>query len=992
MPSEPAFPRGTALGRYVLLERLGAGGMGVVYAAFDPELERKVAVKLLRSRPEDARAAAEGQARLLREAQAMARLSHPHVLPVFDVGVVGDRVFVAMELVEGRDARQWREQAPRTWAQVLAVYLQAARGLSAAHAAGLVHRDFKPENVLVGTDGRARVMDFGLARAAAGAPGAAGAAPHWRVTLEGQVQGTPAYMAPEQWRGEPADARSDQFAFCVALWEALAGQRPFASGGPADSRPTWPAPERRVPAAVRRALLLGLSASPDGRFASMKDLVAALERASRRRGLGLGVTLGLGALTAVLLVVAPRTAPPCSGAPARVESVWGPRSAARLERTFHSTGLPFAGDVLTTVRTELDAYAQGWSRLYTEACLATHERQAQPEAVLSLRMACLERRLGELGALVEVLSAADREVVARAPSAVHALTALEGCSDVAALLSQVPLPAGGEARARVDAVHRQLAQARALLGAGRYAEGVSLARALEVEARQAAHAPVHAEVLALLARLELEAGEAGAEARLLEARYATEASRLDALSAETAVHLSSHLWSRGERARAEEWWRHAEATLRRLGTDARLEALLLNRRAMMYATSNRYPEAVELTHRALALLEGLHGPEHPALAEPLLRAARYLRTGHEQEALGLARRALALRQRALGPDHPEVAEAWSTLGQLERDLRHPAAELEAQQRALAILERALGPEHPRVAGAHWDMAVAYENQGASRRALEHQQRAARLLEQTHGPHHHEAAVALLATAQLQHQLGHGREALATALTALERLEALHGADSSLLILEQYGVGELHELLGEDAAALERYRRAALAAERWAHPSQGSLAWLGQARLHLRHGRLGQARTLVRRALDIREHHHGPTHPELASALGVLARVALAEGRFEEAAALARRIAGCLAVFPPEAPEHAEDRLLLGLARLHSGAREEALALLREALKLREQQPDRVLPLAEARFELARALGPRNAEARALAVLARDTYVRAAARPRLAEVERFLADR
>lgn len=981
--AEPAFPRGTALGRYVLLERLGAGGMGVVYAAYDPELERKVAVKLLRSDAADARAADEGQSRLLREAQAMARLSHPNVLPVFDVGVVGDRVFIAMELVEGCDARQWREAAARNWTQVLAVYLQAARGLSAAHAAGLVHRDFKPENVLVGADGRTRVTDFGLARAEAGGPSTlmGSSSLHSRVTQEGRVLGTPAYMAPEQWRGEPPDARADQFAFCVALWEALTGQRPFEPDGAGGAR--------RVPVRVRRALLRGLASSPEGRFASMAELVAALERATRRKGRVLaGMTVAAGAIAVTLAVLVPGRAAPCSGVPARVEAVWGARAAARLEQAFRATGEPYAGDVSATVRKGLDAYASGWSRGYTQACLATHE-QAQPEAVLAPRMACLERRLGELESLVQVLSEADRAVVARAPSAVEALTSLEGCEDVSALLGQAPLPTGGEARARVEAVHRRLGQAKALLDAGRYAEGVSLAREVEAEARRTGHAPVRAEALALLARLELAAGTPDAEAKLLEARYATDASRLDALSAETALHLASFLWIRGERARAEEWWRHGEATVNRLGGDSRLEALLLNQRAMMYAQSNRYPEAVELTRRALALLERRYGPDHPALADPLLRAARYLRTGHEQEALGLVRRALTLRERALGPAHPDMAEAWSALGQLERDLRHPAAELEAQQRALDILVRALGPTHPRVAGAHWDMAVALENSGQTRRALEHLRRAADLLEQAHGVLHHEAAVARLSAAQLEHELGQARPALDTALTAIQRLESVHGADSPLLILEQCGVGALLETLGEDAAALERYRRAERAAAKWDNPSQAACAWLGQAQLQLRLGHGAQARALAQKALGGLERHHGSGHPELAGALGVLARVALAEGRPEEAEALARRLAECLAAFAPGAPEHAEDRLLLGLARLRQGAREEALELLREALRLRQERPDHALSLAEARFELARALGAGVEEARALAAQARGTYASAEARPALVEVERFL---
>src|SRR3954453_18295126 len=160
-PGEP-LPRGSAVGRYVVLERIGSGGMGVVYAAYDPELDRKVALKLLR--PDRAGAVGEAALRLQREAQAIARLSDPHVVAVYDAGTLGEQVFVAMEFVEGRTLREWLKAEPRSWSEILKAFLAAGRGLAAAHDAGLVHRDFKPDNVLLGGDGRVKVADFGLAR------------------------------------------------------------------------------------------------------------------------------------------------------------------------------------------------------------------------------------------------------------------------------------------------------------------------------------------------------------------------------------------------------------------------------------------------------------------------------------------------------------------------------------------------------------------------------------------------------------------------------------------------------------------------------------------------------------------------------------------------------------------------------------------------------------------------------------------------------------
>jgi serine/threonine protein kinase len=249
------------IGRYRVLERRGEGAMGVVYAAVDERLGRKLAIKLLH--PHFA-GDPTGRARLLREAQAMARLRHDNVVLIYDVGTHGadeEQVFIAMELVEGCNLDAWLKQAPRSLEERLAVFLQAGRALAAAHRAGVLHRDFKPENVLVDAGGRARVLDFGLARAlaapAAGDPEDSLSEP---LTRTGSILGTPAYMAPEQLRGDPVDARADQFSFCVALYDALYGERPFAAVQRFQPLRIAHVPkDSRVPGAVRRALLRGLA-------------------------------------------------------------------------------------------------------------------------------------------------------------------------------------------------------------------------------------------------------------------------------------------------------------------------------------------------------------------------------------------------------------------------------------------------------------------------------------------------------------------------------------------------------------------------------------------------------------------------------------------------------------------------------------------------------------------------------------------------------------
>jgi serine/threonine protein kinase/tetratricopeptide (TPR) repeat protein len=278
-PREPQL--GDVLGRYVVLEVLGRGGMGTVYAARDPGLDRNVAVKLLHASVE--------QQRLVREAKALAKLAHPNVVAVYDVGAFERRTFIAMELVDGWTVRDWLGATSRSWRDIVEVFVDSARGLAAAHEAGLVHRDFKPDNVLVGKDGRARVLDFGLV-SEAHAPDELAAArdepilDDFRLTQSGVVMGTPAYMAPEQYRSEPADARSDQFAFAVALWESLFGERPFRGTTFAGlmisvtrGELTEPAQPARAPRWLHRVLKRALSVDPMARYPSMEALLLDLK-------------------------------------------------------------------------------------------------------------------------------------------------------------------------------------------------------------------------------------------------------------------------------------------------------------------------------------------------------------------------------------------------------------------------------------------------------------------------------------------------------------------------------------------------------------------------------------------------------------------------------------------------------------------------------------------------------------------------------------------
>lgn len=325
-----ALERGQKVGRFMVLSRIGAGGMGVVFAAYDPRLDRKVALKLLRSAGDGADSTAASQMRLMREAQAIAQLSHPNVIAVYDVGTYQSEVYIAMEFVEGETLTSWLRRWERPWRDILDKFRDAGSALAKAHGGGLAHRDFKPDNVLVGHDERVRVMDFGLARsllfdAASGPtgpahldglsgsarnttmPGSAANILDHPLTKTGALVGTPRYMAPEQLAGRETDARSDQFSFCVALYEALYRQHPFEGEtaqllvkDPA-TRPRTAPSGSNAPEWLHRALLRGLSADTKDRFPSMDALLRALTppmgKSSQVR---FGVALAVAALAMVI--------------------------------------------------------------------------------------------------------------------------------------------------------------------------------------------------------------------------------------------------------------------------------------------------------------------------------------------------------------------------------------------------------------------------------------------------------------------------------------------------------------------------------------------------------------------------------------------------------------------------------------------------------------------------------------------------------------------
>ncbi|MFY0541020.1 protein kinase domain-containing protein [Nannocystis pusilla] len=413
-------PRPT-IGRYELRLRLGAGGMGEVYAAFDPALGREVALKLTRSD----RTGPGEEARLVREARLLARLSHPHVVQIHEVGAVDGHVYIAMALVRGPTLRAWQREAARPWRATVRLYVAAARGLAAAHAAGLVHCDFKPDNVLVDADEHVYVVDFGLARVAgpAAETGASGSSGRAGSTAAG---GTVGYAAPEQLAGRTPDARSDIYSLCCSLFEALHGWLPGRDLAPSGRRrpehPRW----------LDRELARGMAAAPERRHPSLESLCAALERDPGRtpRRLGLaGGLLALGGLAGAWLPGPPPAVDACAAVDRGLDAAWNPTRRADLAAAFRGSGLALAPGAWRRVDARLDAYVRAWQAARRQLCETS---ALHSPGRLEARRICLERSADALAALVARLTAGEPQAVERSIAAVEALPRLEACAGMGA--------------------------------------------------------------------------------------------------------------------------------------------------------------------------------------------------------------------------------------------------------------------------------------------------------------------------------------------------------------------------------------------------------------------------------------------------------------------------------------------------------------------------------------------------------------------------------
>ncbi len=771
--------------------------------------------------------------------------------------------------------------------------------------------------MLVGDDGRVRVLDFGLvttSRASAPPPaggpadsGALGRSDLLSVdlTTAGSILGTPAYMAPEQYQGAAAGARADQFSFCVCLYEALYGERPFPgetlqaiaestlSGSLRD-----PARGARVPSWLRRAVGRGLAASPSRRWPTMDALLAELTRdrgRARRRALSAAVVvtgLGLGVygLTRAGSAADERA---CADADEQLSGAWDDARRGRLREVMLGSELAYAADTWSRVERGLDRYAAAYLAEYRGACEA--RAAAEPgDVVPDLRIACLQERRAELSALVEGLEEGDARTIELAVDAVSKhIKPVESCERVAPLASRVGVASRADASHELAAIREGLARGRGLLATGRYRDALTVATRAVSDAEATQVEALLAEALLLRGDAEEALGEASAVetyARAVELAHASGNDEVTLVALRAWIYLTGARRARHEVART--WYGLARATVTRAGVDGRgPQVALLNTMAGVELDAGDYARARSLSERALALQEQLRGPKDPRLTITLNGlGAALAHLGEYERAGALLDRASAIEEEAYGPLHPSLAVTLHNFGALYVNVGRHEQGRPFLERALEIRARALGPSSPRLLSSLTVLGLVHSY---SRRYDEAQ------------------AMLERAVSIAEAQGAAGRSSLADALTNL---------------------GVVYSERGDDAGALDCWRRALETLEALHGPEHSGLYTvlnnLGVTQENL--GRFDEARAYYERAYELRARAVGDAHPSLGFALLGLGELELAAGEHESAVARLERVLELWTKYPPRAHSLAKARFSLARARWQLGQRERALELGRAA--------------------------------------------------------------
>jgi tetratricopeptide (TPR) repeat protein/predicted Ser/Thr protein kinase len=627
-PQAIADPVTVAIGRYRLLELVGAGGMGMVWGAWDPELERRVALKLVRRVDKDSRE------RMLREGQVLARLSHPNVVPIFDVGEVGDQVYLVMEWVRGTTLREFARGTPAK-RELLAAFRQAGAALAAAHEVGVVHRDFKPDNAIRGEDGRVRVLDFGIAHDVASGESA-------------DKAGTPRYMAPEQASGA-VTAASDQFAFCVSLRESFG------------TLPSW----------IEAIVVRGTDPDPAKRFESMPALLDALDRdpARKWRRAAVGVVVAGAAAGAFAIGQSRATAvEACTGASSEIAAAWNPTVRARM--IGHLRALGEIGDA-DAVGRELEAYSTAWIDTHTRACRA-HERKEVTQPLYETRLGCLNRTRAQLGATAELMSTVSAAELPQALLAARSLPDVRRCAEITTTVVPPPAHVVEQVKQATAKVERAL-----VLATAKSADALTEAEAATTLARTTGYEPLIARALLVEGRAKIVERSRDGRPQFAEAMTRGLRASDDVLAVEAYARWVFEHAVRTGSAKID-GWDAMSAVAERLGDEGRFaRALMYNNRAVALITDNKKSEARTMLAHALAIAGDLPDLELLAIQLNLtqletdpMRYERGLRDMHDR------------LQRVLGPDHPDVLVWRIPLALVTRDRARARESMENTCRSL----------------------------------------------------------------------------------------------------------------------------------------------------------------------------------------------------------------------------------------------------------------------------------------------------------------------
>jgi tetratricopeptide (TPR) repeat protein len=926
------------IGRYLVRGTLGQGGMGKVLRVHDETLGRDVALKVLH----DARD--RHRQRLLREAQALARLSHPNVVRVYDVDEIDGRLCMAMELVAGTPLDVWQRQ-PRPWPAVLDVYRQAGRGLAAAHAEGLVHRDFKPANCILETQGTVKVLDFGLARGVGGVepelaaveaePSHGGDSPsidessrtsgshsmlEQVLTRTGTMLGTLAYMSPEQLLGKPADPRSDQFAYCISVYHALFGKRPFPGTtamsllyGIQSQRLEPPAARAGLPPVPKwlfEVLRRGLSVAGHQRYADMDALLAALDRGlARRRRLrvaGLGIVLATGLGGALAMGGMLQGERPCDGLREQAMPAWTDYDRRAVGAAIEAAELPEGTSVHEQVEERLDAYAHAWSEARAEACEATWVRREAGEQALARRMACLDERVVHVRAVVEQLADADARTAAFGPAAVDALPPLAPCADVEELL-RGPAPVPEALADEAVAIRELVARSWASGATGDDSRGMEAAdRAVEA-AELLGDAPVlRLEALQNRGHLLRAARRWGEARRDLEAALAlAEQSENDARAIDVLAELVFVAGESDDPSVAAAWLAVAVGKLARFEDDPRRAAQRERLEGVVASVTDHLDEAVAAARRAVLLYDALEPrAEGEQIEALLLLGDSYRKRGDLADARVAYVRAQAIAEE--GGYLPPLALSLYKLAHLHYLEGHPEAAEPLLERSLALRDAFFGTLSAASIRSRLLLSVVLQIRNARPAAM--------------------------AQAEL------ARRSFDDGVPAQLRGE----------VLKQ--LGRLHRGQRQWREAIDSYREARRAWESVAVPNRVELALLDvdTADCLVMEGEVEVARELYDDAMRLFEAETAPDDPRRAY------------------------------------PLHARGQLLL-----HLGEREAGIASLRAALELREALARDPSLHAELSWTLGQALGPDLEEALTLATAARETFARIGWPERVAEIDAWL---